>query len=95
MTWLEQADQLIAGAEKAREAGGRRRAEEKAMTSEKRLMKCPRCGHTTTTKGIGAVHCGPHGTGDRATPAVQMVEQCESSAIEAAEAERAPKRGRW
>ena len=53
-------------------------------------MKCPKCGHTTITKGIGALHCGPHGTGALATPAVQMVEQPEH--IEADEAKRAPAR---
>jgi len=39
-----------------------------------REMVCPYCGHRAVSSGIGAVYCGPHGSGSAARPAVQMRE---------------------
>ena len=39
------------------------------------VMVCSFCGHTCTTTSIGAVYCGPHGSGANATPAVRMEEK--------------------
>jgi hypothetical protein len=45
------------------------------MDDDRRTMACPYCGYTCTDTGIGAVYCGPHGTGAGTTPAVRMVER--------------------
>ena len=38
-----------------------------------RIMVCPFCGYQCESRGIGAVHCGPHGGGH--FPAVRMIEK--------------------
>ena len=46
-----------------------------ATTDEKRLMRCPVCGHQQETSGIGAMFCGPHRSeSGYLTPAVAMRE---------------------
>lgn len=36
-----------------------------------RVMRCPYCGHTVKSGGIGAIYCGPHGNN---SPARRMME---------------------
>jgi hypothetical protein len=41
---------------------------------ELRTLQCPFCGHISTSRGIGAVYCGPHKVSDTYFPATQMKE---------------------
>lgn len=42
---------------------------------EERVLVCPFCGCEARTRGIGALHCGPHRVGDTYFPARQMRER--------------------